>query len=314
MLEERDKVYAGKSLSDIEDTVTVGFISTDHPENTRFEKFVEELASLSGRIRVEVRESAGENLPAIVVGGKVYYHAIPDKTEFAPFMDAISLSAKECPSVPAKHGADLKVIVMAGCVHCPHAVRNAVGFAFSNNGVKVSIIDGMMFKDAIEKFDIRSAPTTIINDQVFLTGVVPENDLTRWVCKTNEKHFSIDDFVKMIKAGNAHKLADMMIDNGVIYPDFLSLLWDDKWSLRLGAMVVLEDISEKKPFLIRTVIKAIEKHLFDNDLRNRCDAAFLIGNIGAKDSIPVLESAMAIRKEEAFLECAEEAISLISNR
>jgi hypothetical protein len=311
MLEERDREYAGKLLSDIGDTVTLGFLSTDHPENKRFEKFVEEFASLSERIRVEVRESAGENLPAIVVGGKVYYHAIPDKTEFTPFMDAISLSVKDRPSVPAKNGADLKVVVMAGCIHCPNAVRNAVGFAFSNNGVRVSIIDGMMFKDAIEKFDIKSAPTTIINDQVFLTGVIPEKDLARWVYRTNEKHFLIDDFVKMIKEGNAHKLADMMIDDGVIYQDFLSLLWDDKWSLRLGTMVVLEDIYEKKQSLIKTVIKEIEKHLFDNDLRNRCDAAFLIGNIGGKDSIPVLESAMTMRQEDIFLECVEEAISLI---
>ena len=314
MLEERDRVYAGKLLNNIGDTVTLGFISTDHPENTRFEKFIEEFASLSERIRVEVRPSAGKNPPAIVVGGNVYYHAIPDKTELPPFMDAISLSTKDYPSVPAKHGADLKIIVMAGCVHCPHAVRNAVGFAFSNNGVKVSIIDGMMFKDAIEKFNIKSAPTIIINDQVFLTGIIPENDLTRWVYKTNEKHFLIDDFIRMIKEGNAHKLADIMMDDGVIYPDFLSLLWNDKWSLRLGAMVVLEDIYEKKPPLIKTVIKEIEEHLFDNDLRNRCDGAFLIGNIGGKDSIPVLESAMAVRKEEAFLESAEEAISLIRSR
>lgn len=314
MLEERDRVYAGKLLSDIGDTVTVGFLSTDHPENPRFKKFIEAFVSLSERIRVEVRESAEENLPAIVVGGKVYYHAIPDKTEFTPFMDAISLSVKDRPLIPAKNRADLKVVVMAGCIHCPNAVRNAVRFAFSNNGVRVSIIDGMMFKDAIEKFDIKSAPTTIINDQVFLTGVIPENDLTRWVRKTNEKHFSIDDFVKMIKEGNAHKLADMMIDDGTIYPDFLSLLWDDKWSLRLGAMVVLEDIYEKKSPLIKTVIKEIEKHLFDNDLRNRCDAAFLIGNIGGKDSIPTLKSAMTMRQEDIFLECVEEAISLIRSR
>jgi hypothetical protein len=314
MLEERDRIYAGKSLREVGDPVTLGFLSTDHPENTRFKKFIEAFASLSDRIRVEVRESAGEDLPSIIVGGKVYYHAIPDKTEFPPFMDAISLSAKERPSVPAKNGADLKVIVMPGCIHCPNAVRNAVGFALSNNGVKVSIIDGMMFQDAIAKFDIKSAPTTIINDQVFLTGVIPENDLTRWVYKTNAKRFSIDDFVTMIKEGNAYKLADMMIDDGIIYPDFLSLLRHDQWSVRLGAMVVLEDIHEKKPSLIKTVIREIEQHLFENDLRNRCDAAFLIGNIGGKDSIPVLESAMAIRKEEAFLECAEEAVLLIRNR
>ena len=314
MLEEQDRVYAGKLLREIGDTVTLGFLSTDHPENTRFKKFIEAFASLSDRIRVEVRESAGEDLPAIIVGGQVYYHAIPDKTEFSPFMDAISLSAKDRPSIVFPNGADLKVIVMPGCIYCPNAVRNAVGFAFSNNGVQVSIIDGMMFQPAIAKFDIKSAPTTIINDQVFLTGVIPENDLIRWVRNTNEKRFSIDDFVTMIKEGNAHKLAGMMIDDGIIYPDFLSLLRDDQWSLRLGAMVVLEDIHEKKPSLIKTVIKEIEQDLFDNDLRNRCDAAFLIGNIGGKDSIPVLESAMAARKEEAFLESLEEAISLIRNR
>jgi hypothetical protein len=314
MLEERDRIYAKKSLRETGDPVTLEFLSTDHPENTRFKKFIDAFASLSDRIRVEVRESAGEDLPAIIVGGQVYYHAIPDKTEFPTFMDTISLAAKDRLSLPAKNGADLKVIVMPGCIHCPNAVRNAVGFALSNNGVKVSIIDGMMFQVAIAKFDIKSAPTTIINDQVFLTGVIPENDLTRWVHKTNEKRFSIDDFVTMIKEGNAYKLADMMIDDGIIYPDFLSLLQDDQWSLRLGAMVVLEDIHGKKPSLIRTVIREIEQHLFENDLRNRCDAAFLIGNIGGQDSIPFLESAMAIREEDAFLECAEEAVSLIRNR
>lgn len=313
MLEKRDIIYAEKVLSDLQDNVTLDFFSADHPENKNFERFVEEVSSLFKKIRFEVKETEGGHLPAIVVGGKLYYHAIPDKTEFAPFIDAVSTASRKIPPVNTKTETDIKIVVMPGCIYCPNAVRNTVGFAFSNNGVKVSIIDGMMFKETIERFDIKSAPTTIINEKLFLSGVIPEDDLSEWVSKATRKRFSRDDLIKMIKDQNAYKLADMMIEDGTISKEFLSVLWDDKWPLRLGAMVVLEDIYEKKPALIKTVIKDIERHLFDNDLRNRCDAAFLIGNIGGKDSIDALKSAMT-KRDETFIECAEEAVSLIEKR
>lgn len=314
MLEERDRIYAEKVLRKVRGTIKLDFFSVDHPENKHFERFVEEVSSVSEKIRFKVKATKGEHLPAIVIGERIYYHAVPYKTEFAPFIDAISLAARHVPPVQPGTHVDLKVVVTPGCTYCPNAVRNAIGIAFSRKGINVSVVDGGMFKEAIERFDIKSAPTTIINEKVFLTGIIPEENLSEWVSKTTEKRFLRDDFVTMIKEAHAYKLADMMIKDGIIYKDFLSVLWDDKWPLRLGAMVVLEDIFEKKPLLIKTVIKEIETRLVDNDMRNRCDAAFLIGNIGGKDSIPALEAAIAAEEKGIFIECAEEAISLIRKR
>jgi hypothetical protein len=313
MLEERDIAYAEKVLKEIAVPVTLDFVSADHTANRNFERFVEEASSLSKKIRFNTIKQNDAKLPAIIVGGKVYYHAIPDNTEFAPFVDAISLACRHAPSY-SETRTDLKIVVMPGCSYCPNAVRNAVRFAFSNNGVKVSIIDGNMFAEAIEKLDIKSAPTTIINDKVFVTGVIPDEELSGWVVKTADRRFSRDDIIKMINSQGADKLADMMIADARIYDDLLFLLWDDKWSLRLGAMVVLEYVYEKKPLLIKSVIQRIEESLLDSDLTKRGDTAFLIGNIGGLDSIPALVSAMAVKTEDAFVECVEEAVSAIRAR
>ena len=117
----------------------------------------------------------------------------------------------------------------------------------------------------------------------------------------------------IVKEGDADKLAGMMVAEDEIYSGALELLSDPDWSVRMGMMVVLEEVADKRPDLVRRIYPYLLDMLDREDDNQRGDVAYLLGNIGDATVLGSLEVLLNDANTEVA-EAAFEAIQQIRER
>jgi len=159
--------------------------------------------------------------------------------------------------------------------------------ALTSNYVEVTVIDVNLFADFAQKYNIRAVPTLVINGQDQLMGNISEDLLVDKLTSQAPSTFWPDSFKKIVKEGDAEKLAGMMVADGDVYRGALELLADSDWSARMGMMVVLEEVAMRSPDLVQRIYPYIVDLLDHGDANQRGDMAYLLGIIG---NASVLES------------------------
>jgi len=124
----------------------------------------------------------------------------------------------------------------------------------------------------------------------------------------DEDRFSAQILEQMITQGNAASLADMMIRAGRLFPAFLNLLTSDLFSIRLGAMVVMEDLGERAPHLARAALEPLWERMSDVDEAVQGDIVYLIGVIGDSDWIPRLAALIETGLSPDLKDAARDAL------
>jgi thiol-disulfide isomerase/thioredoxin len=204
--------------------------------------------------------------------------------------------------------AEIKVFVSPFCPHCAKVIENVNSLAVENPNVKVEIIDVSVYPELAEKYGITSAPTTIINDSVRLIGYISKEEVVKWIEKAEDKK---EYFVKLIKDGRLDELLDSIKDEnnlGVV----VDLLAYNDFMVRLGAMVVLEEVFKSNPSIVKAVKDKIRKLLKHDDKRIVQDVAMLLGVIGDEEDIEFLKDLVKAGGEVKL--SAEEAIEEIAKR
>ena len=72
----------------------------------------------------------------------------------------------------ARPPASVSVYVAPFCKFCPDVVRRLPPLPFTVDGLRMRIIDRVLFKDAAEENRVRSVPTVILDNQYHWTGGV----------------------------------------------------------------------------------------------------------------------------------------------
>ncbi len=204
--------------------------------------------------------------------------------------------------------AEIKVFVSPFCPHCAKVIENVNSLAVENPNVKVEIIDVSVYPELAEKYGITSAPTTIINDSVRLIGYISKEEVVKWIEKAEDKK---EYFVKLIKDGRLDELLDSIKDEnnlGVV----VDLLAYNDFMVRLGAMVVLEEVFKSNPSIVKAVKDKIRKLLKHDDKRIVQDVAMLLGEIGDEEDIEFLKDLVKAGGEVKL--SAEEAMEEIAKR
>jgi thiol-disulfide isomerase/thioredoxin len=204
--------------------------------------------------------------------------------------------------------AEIKVFVSPFCPHCAKVIENVNSLAVENPNVKVEIIDVSAYPELAEKYGITSAPTTIINDSVRLIGYISKEEVVKWIEKAEDKK---EYFVKLIKDGRLDELLDSIKDEkdlGIV----VDLLAYNDFMVRLGAMVVLEEVFKIIPSIVKAVKDKIRKLLKHDDKRIVQDVAMLLGEIGDEEDIEFLKDLVKAGGEVKL--SAEEAMEEIAKR
>ena len=179
--------------------------------------------------------------------------------------------------------------------------------------LEVTIIDITLFADFAQKYNIRAVPTLVIDGREELVGSTSENLLVDKLANQTPSTFHSDSFKKIVKEGDAEKLAGMMVADDDLYRGALELLADPDWSVRMGMMVVLEEVAERSPDLVQRVYPFLVELLGHGDASRRGDMAYLLGIIGNMSVLEPLKMLLNDKNAEVA-EAAFEAVQQIQER
>jgi len=248
--------------------------------------------------------------------------ALPGGRELAPFLRSLiyyshgetalksrSLSALEGFITPTK----VEVMMSMACPHCPLVVGLVNQLALASSYLEVSIVDVALFPDYAQEYGVRAVPAVVIDGQDQLVGDISDEVLVDNLTNRDPSSFHPETFKKIIKEGDAERLAGMMVAESNLYSGALELLSDPDWSVRMGVMVALEEVAERNPDLVRNGYPYLLKLLDHEDRNQRGDTAYLLGRIGYAS---VLERLQVLLNDEnpEVAEVAREAIEQIKER
>lgn len=162
---------------------------------------LEELVQTSDKLKLEVynfvvdKEKADElgidKIPAIAImeGDKdfgIRYYGIPSGYEFASLLEdikmvgtgLIDLSDDLIEKVKSiDKDVHLQVYVTPTCPYCPRAVIAAHKFAYLSPKIKADMVEATEFPHLARKYNVMGVPRTVINENDFIEGAVPEEML-----------------------------------------------------------------------------------------------------------------------------------------
>jgi hypothetical protein len=312
---EWDRAFEGE--------ISPGLVTTDDPRSGDLEQFCEELENLTSGVCVARKEGGAEDLPAITLGHSFIYHGVPLGHELAPFLEALSggdLTGRSFSRAEKDrlHRSDLpallRLFVTPQCRFCPSMVRQLLPITAENESIRLAIVDGTLFPEEAQSERIQSVPTLLLDRQYRWTGSVPLHELLEVLANRDPVRLGPSSLENMLKAGDASRLADLMLDREMIFPAFIELLAHSKWSVRLGAMVVIEEITERNPVLALQAAGPLWKKFESAGEQVKGDIIHVLGELSDSHLIPSLKGIATGDYGADIREAAEEALEKIAGR
>jgi glutaredoxin len=297
-LTSQELASAESTLEALQERVIIKVNLTRNSLSAQFRTFIEELASVSEQLQPLYLTHSEDGPPTIEIQPNLRYMALPNDREMVPFLQSLLFRSKREISLTPRSVSALEtfitptrfeVLMSPACPHCPTVVRLVNQFALASTYLEATIVDVTLFPDYGQKYGIKAVPTVVIDGQDKLVGTISEELLVDRLANSDPSLFHPDSFRKIVKEGDAERLAGMMVADGDLYSGSLELLADPDWSVRMGMMVVLEEVAERNPDLVRRAYPYILDLLENEDDNQRGDTAYLLGIIGDASVINRLE-------------------------
>ncbi len=313
-----------RSLNDIfTRAVPIGMRLTEDPRSRDIQEFCGLLASLVPKIRIRRQEADAASLPAIAVGPRLAYCGIPSHNELAPFIEALVFLDAGTREVPEsivnrlRHihpPVSVSVFIAPVCKFCPDVVRRLLPLPFAVDGLRMELIDSVFFEDAAKKHQVRSVPTVVLDNQFRWTGGVTLEQLCEAVEKRDPGKLDKAALQRIVTEGGANDLARMMRDNGRVFPAFLELLTEETFTVRLAAMVTMEELAAVDLTLARQVVVPLWHRYAQSTDSVKGDILYIFGELKSLQSLPHLRTVLAAEGNPEIREAAQEALEKIENQ
>ncbi|MFP3928908.1 MAG: hypothetical protein ACLFUP_08390 [Desulfobacteraceae bacterium] len=286
----------------------------------RIEAFLKELVSLAPALSITEENVRPGALPGFRLQGSWMYHAVPEGRELTPFLELIERIASGDPGVKgplrktleaASAPSNVDLYVAVQCPNCPEVVRRISPFPMVNPAIKVRITDAVLFPGAAEEKSIRAVPTVLCGRGFRFTGQVGSEEVAKALLQGDVGAPGPDSLSRMIKAGDAQGLAAMMLERKAVFPGLVDLLAGEELSLRLGAMVAMEELGEKDPDLAGEALEALWERLPESGHAAKGDIVYLIGRLGGHAWVPRLKSLLEQEHHQELREALEEALDVL---
>ncbi|GBD90074.1 NADH dehydrogenase [bacterium BMS3Abin04] len=163
-------------------------------------QLVTEMSELSNNLDLEVynfvtdKEVAEkynvDKIPAIIlldendVDYGIKFYGIPSGYEFSSLLEDLLMLGTGNSKLPANvenrvkqidSPVHIQVFVTPTCSYCPRAVLTAHRFAFVNKNIKADMVEATEFPHLANRYSVRGVPRSIINENDFIEGAVPDN-------------------------------------------------------------------------------------------------------------------------------------------
>ncbi len=318
-LEEKQIIKLNHQLSQ---DITIGLVASQHTSSKLFHKFCEELTRLVAKIKISKVEADPQDPPQILLGSGLRYQAVPTGYELQPFLEALAALDSDSLKIAEpiktllkknKLPASLTVFIAPQCTFCPQLVRRLIALPMADKNLQLTIIDGTLFPEMMQTHRIQAVPTLLLDDQFRWTGSVPLEELIDIINTRDPVLLGSASLESIIKEGGAGRLAAMMLQAETLFPAFYDVLTHNKWPIRLGAMVVIEEIVAKDRDLAAEALSPLWDRFHGASVQIQGDILHVFGEIGNPRSVSWLESVLSGNFDEEVKEAAREALEEISN-
>ena len=305
----------------ISQDITISLIDSEHQNSLKFHTFCDALTQLAPKIKVAIDDSSPQPSPQILIGNGLRYQAIPSGHELQPFLEALAILASNSPKIADsilerlkenQLPATLTVFIAPHCTFCPQIVGQLIPVSMVDDNVQLIIIDGTLFPKLAQNNKIQSVPTILLDNQFRWTGSVPLEEIIDAVNTRDPVSLGAFSLESIVKEGRAGDLANMMMDSKKIFPAFYDLLTHEKWPVRLGAMVVIEEISAINPKLASEVIHTLWDRFHQVADQIKGDILYMFGEIRDRRTVLWLESVLTGKYNADVKEAANEALEKLN--
>ncbi len=285
--------------------------TADHPRTEQLREFCTWLADSCEMLTVSESPPADDELPALNLRqGAILYRAAPTGTELEPFLEALAGDGD--------HGtfraASLQIYVAAACPHCPAAVRALLPLIVPGGTLRLEIIDSEACGDLAEADRIKSVPTLILDRTFRWTGSIRPGDLEALLAPGDRVNIDAGVLVRLLENGNAGPLTRLMVETGEASPALCSLLASEAMSVRLGAMMVLEELLEHSSALVERLLPALQEKFSGAPEPARGDMLYIFGEAGPPSMAREIESLLGTGLHPEVEEAAREALERLTER
>ena len=156
----------------------------DSPESTDLERLLKEIATLSDKISYELDNSTDVRRPSFSVVGEngsanIRFACLPMGHEFTSFILALlqtsghpaKISDEERQQIESlQNELNFEVFISLSCHNCPEIVQALNLIAILNPKVRVTTIDGALYRDEVKTRNVMGVPAVFLNGQPFLSG------------------------------------------------------------------------------------------------------------------------------------------------
>lgn len=264
--------------------------------------------------------------PGFKLTENIFFSAFPAEKELAPFLKALSLIPPpdkldkfHKSSLPISEQLRLKIdqidipvrlklYIALFCPHCPFMVEKLIPIALYSSHIHLDIVDGSLFEKEAQKEKILSAPCLILDDNFRWTGDTALDEIVNMIIDRDTQNLSMETLKTILEQGDAQWIADQMISADRIFDAFIQLLCHPTWSVRLGAMVVIEELAEKAPKLAEKLCPILIKTFESQDIPVQGDLLYAMGETGSENAAQWIEKTMSQFTHPDLKEAAEDAL------
>jgi HEAT repeat protein len=238
-----------------------------------------------------------------------------DVADLEALVDPSLVRALEGVLAPLEKEVDILLFVAPGCSACPHQVRTVAALTLANPNIAVEIVDATREPEFAAQYDVRSVPTTVVDDELILVGVKHPQAMAEILLAREGPDGERALLASLLESGRVEDAAERLLygpDPEVSRRAFVELWSRSTLQERMGMTLAVEhalDLDrEGLDGAVPLFIAGLEGegHL-SQDPSRRGDTAAILGIIGHPDARPLLETLSRDPNEEVA-EAAADAL------
>jgi glutaredoxin len=248
-------------------------------------RFAETLADALPHLDLRREALTDGQMPYLEVGESLRCAWVPKDAKLGLFLKALvwasgGVPAPSMPIAPPELPAAIRLYLADACPHCHQVLEMLLPLAFVDARIRLTLIDAQAHAAQSDKDAVRSVPTTILDDFRW-SGSFPLEELIHLIGRRSPANLGPTALEMMLADGQAEKLAVMMATEGKIFPAFFEMVTHPLWSVRLGALVVVETLAQTTPQLAASLAGPLWERYPRLGPAVRGDVIYLLGEIGA---------------------------------
>lgn len=333
-LDEHEKRAILAWIAHVADTIPLVLETTRDRRSAALQAFARDLTALAPQIALDHVSRETDDVPGFFLGHGWIWHAIPSGAELRPFLEILAVLGEQSTPTEKAMGSrgvrrnphapselmellqnlqtpqELEVFTTPQCPHCAHMLLELVPAPFVASSLVIRVIDAALFPQRAKEAGIRSVPTVLFGKDFRWTGRVDITHIFEVVCRKDHTGLSSAAAIRLLKEGKAPELARLILASPTTWTDFAAVLTHPDWSVRLGALVVLEELSEKDPKKVSEYLPPLWEKMEAFPPAVQGDVLYATGIVGdASWKGRVLQWALQNAHDPELVEAAEEALA-----